>query len=81
MQEVVSDLDVNPLKWWKEREQLYPLTSALAKQYLCIPGSSVPSERVCSTAGDIITSLRAQLKWQHVDKMIFLKKNQSYFKQ
>ncbi len=40
-----------------------------------IPVTSVPSERVFSTAGDILSAQRACLKAKHVDMIIFLKKN------
>lgn len=74
-EEVPVPLSANPLAWWKEREAKYPLLSRLAKCMLCIPATSVPSERVFSTAGDIITQQRASLKAKHVDRIIFLKKN------
>ncbi len=50
-----------PLKWWKEHAQMYPLLSSLSKAYLTIPAISVPSERVFSTAGDIVNAQRSQL--------------------
>ena len=62
------------LQWWKKQVDL-PLLSALAKSYLCIPATSVPSERVFSTAGDIVTAQRSLLHPDHVDQLIFLKKN------
>lgn len=65
----------DPLQWWKLHEDKCPLVVQLAKQVLCIPATSVASERVFSTAGDIVTSQRACLKPAHVDKLIFLKKN------
>ncbi|XP_062576895.1 E3 SUMO-protein ligase ZBED1-like [Saccostrea cucullata] len=65
----------NPLNWWKEHEIFYPFLSHLAKLYLGIPATSVPSERVFSSAGDIISAQRATLKPEYVDMMIFLKKN------
>nr|KAG5685994.1 hypothetical protein BaRGS_028327 [Batillaria attramentaria] len=65
----------NPLSWWRVNEARFPLLARMAKMYLAIPATSVPSERVFSTAGDILTSQRASLKPEHVDKLLFLKKN------
>lgn len=65
----------NPLSWWKEHQCEYPLLSHLAKVYLCIPGTSVSSERVFSTAGDIVTAQRSLLSSDHVDQLLFLNKN------
>ncbi|XP_061591545.1 E3 SUMO-protein ligase ZBED1-like [Cololabis saira] len=62
------------LQWWKDQVDL-PLLSKLARSYLSIPATSVPSERVFSTAGDIITAERSRLLPEHVDQLIFLKKN------
>jgi hypothetical protein len=66
-----------PLIWWKERQADFPLLSQSARVWLCIPStsSSVPSERVFSTAGDIVTAQRSALSGDNVDKLIFLKKN------
>ena len=66
-----------PLDCRKLHEAKFPLISTVARSLLAIPGTSVPSERVFSTAGDIITASRACLKSHHVDKMLFLKKNWS----
>jgi hypothetical protein len=68
-------LDVNPLQWWKENETKFPRLARVVKKYLCIPATSVPSERVFSTAGDILSAQRSRLKPKHVDTLIFLKKN------
>lgn len=68
-------LTANPLCWWKTNELQFPFLSKLAKALLCIPATSVPSERVFSTAGDILTAQRASLKSKHVDMLLFLKKN------
>ncbi|KAI2648672.1 E3 SUMO-protein ligase ZBED1 [Labeo rohita] len=65
----------SPLSWWKEHQNEYPLMSRLAKVYLCIPGTSVSSERVFSTAGDIVTAQRSVLSSKHVDQLLFLNKN------
>ena len=51
------------------------MVARLEQMLLCIPGTSVPSERVFSTAGDILNAQRANLKAKHVDKLVYLKKN------
>ena len=68
-------LKENPLGWWRKKEEDFPLLAKLAKRYLCIPGTSVPAERVFSTAGDILTAQRSTLKPKHVDQLLFLAKN------
>ena len=65
----------NPLDWWRENQYTYPNLSHLAKLHLAVPGTSVPSERVFSTAGDIVTAQRSQLTPESVDMLVFLKKN------
>ena len=66
-----------PLAWWKMRAAQYVHLSELAKKILCIPATSVPSERVFSVAGNIINEKRSRLKPDNVDKLIFLYKNMS----
>lgn len=62
---------LDPLLWWKSHESMLPLLSRKARQLLCIPATSVPSERVFSTAGDILSAQRSTLKSKHVDYLIF----------
>ncbi|KAK0143562.1 Zinc finger BED domain-containing protein 1 [Merluccius polli] len=68
-------LSEDPLIWWRNHETVFPLLAKLAKHYLCIPGTSVASERVFSTAGDIVTAQRSMLSSEHVDQLLFLQKN------
>ncbi|XP_048020934.1 E3 SUMO-protein ligase ZBED1-like [Megalobrama amblycephala] len=72
-----AGLQDNPLIWWWENEKEYPLLARMAKRYLCVPGTSVTSERVFSTAGDIITAKRSCLTPGHVNELLFLQKNLS----
>lgn len=68
-------LDHNPLEWWKSNSFRFPHMAQLAKCLLAILGTSVPSERVFSTAGDVVTSSRSCLRPENVNMLIFLKKN------
>lgn len=66
----------NPLLWWKKRELLYPKMSVLAKKSLGVVASSVPSERVFSKAGLLLTDRRNRLKDKYVTKLLFINANQ-----
>jgi len=63
-----------PLTWWKSHEKAYPRLSLLARKYLCLNATSTPSERVFSTAGDVIDEKRSRLLSDNADSIIFLNK-------
>jgi len=65
----------NPLQYWKEHQQLWPVLVLLASKYLCAPPSSVASERLFSTAGDISTETRNRLLPGKLEQLLFLNKN------
>ncbi|KAM4537372.1 E3 SUMO-protein ligase ZBED1-like [Odontesthes bonariensis] len=69
------DPEKDPLIWWRDAKAIYPRLSNLARKYLCIPATSSSSERVFSTSGNIVTCLRASLKPDHVNRLVFLAKN------
>lgn len=46
--------------------------AVLARKYLCITATSVPSERVFSKGGKIVTDDRRCLTGEHVEELIFL---------
>ena len=50
-----ADLDSCPLQRWKVQQKELPLLARLARRYLCICATSVPSERVFSTGGKVVT--------------------------
>ncbi|XP_054458167.1 E3 SUMO-protein ligase ZBED1-like [Anoplopoma fimbria] len=65
----------NPLMWWKTSGGRYPHIAQMAKKYLSIPGSSVRSERVFSSAGNIVNKKRSALAPSNVDYLVFLANN------
>ena len=65
----------NPLMWWKHNEQRFPSIANLAGKILCVMGTSVPSERVFSTAGLTVTKTRAKLSLDVVDETTLLNKS------
>ena len=65
----------DPLKWWKENETRFTYLSKVAKKLLCIQATSVPSERLFSAAGNIVSKKRASLHSTNVDCLLFLHKN------
>ena len=68
--------DADPLLWWKATGHArYPYVAQVAKKYLTVPGTSVRSERVFSTAGNIVNKKRAALAAEQVDRLVFLANN------
>ena len=53
----------------------FPNLKILALKYLAVPGSSVPSERLFSKAGELVSERRNRLKPKNIDMMLFLNKN------
>ena len=68
-------MDQDPLIWWKEHEIKFPSLASLAKKYLVPQATSVPAERLFSTAGNILTKKRNKLSPDHLNKLIFINKN------
>ena len=78
MAQLPTSLSSDPLVWWRDNATRFPYVATLARIYLGVPATSVPSERVFSTAGDIVTAQRSRLAGDHIDQLIFLKKNLDY---
>nr|XP_015922601.2 E3 SUMO-protein ligase ZBED1-like [Parasteatoda tepidariorum] len=62
-------LNDDPLKWWKMNEHNFPTLKLLARKYLTVQGSSVPSERVFSTGGNVVRKNRASLSPKHSEML------------
>lgn len=62
----------NPLVFWKDMEGIYPILAPIARKYLTVVATSVPSERLFSKVGNIITEKRNRLKGETAAKLAFL---------
>lgn len=67
--------DDDPLEWWNSNKNQFPLLANVAKKFLCIPATSVPSERAFSTSGYILSPLRSRLTVDRVNMLSFLHHN------
>ena len=64
-----------PLEYWINHKNVYPHLFKLAQQFLCTPASSVPSERVFSTCGEVVSKKRNRLSPKSVEKIMFINQN------
>jgi len=48
MRDNPPSLDTNPVDWWKANQTHLPRLATLARHYLCVPGTLVPSQQVFS---------------------------------
>ncbi len=71
--------NTDPFEWWKQKQSRFPILAILARKYLGICPTSVPSERLFSDVGNNITAKRSSLKPDLVGEMMFLKRNMSLF--
>ena len=65
----------DPLKWWNNNRQIYPTLFIMMKKRLCIQATSVPSERVFSKSGQIVSTKRSRLLSKKVEQIVFLNYN------
>ena len=74
----IANYNIDPFKWWVERKIQFPNLIILARKYLSIPASFVPSERLFSDAGNQITAKRTSLDSKLASKMMFMKRNSKF---
>lgn len=70
-----EDIRMSPLKFWWMNKTLYPKISNLAFWLLSTPATNNSSERVFSSAGNVVTPHRSCLDTDTVDKLLFVRSN------
>ena len=72
----IVDRKMDPIKWWFEvGKSQFPTLFLAAQKYQCMTATSVPSERVFSIAGNIVTKKRNSLGTQCVNEIVTLHHN------
>lgn len=69
----------NPLEFWKPYKNTFPDLYNMQLNYLCIPATSVLSERVFTKTGIITNDRRNQLSPKNVYFIKFLNSNLNLF--
>ncbi|XP_028307237.1 zinc finger BED domain-containing protein 1-like [Gouania willdenowi] len=75
MEERLIPRSEDPLLWWKNNAEMYPLLSKVAKKYLGTVGTSVPAERLLSEDGETVNQKRSWLEPENINMLLFLNSN------
>ena len=67
--------------WWFENKKDFPVLSRIAKDYLSIMPTSIPSERTFSQSGLTVTKSRSSLHSETVRELVCLKSWNKLFQQ
>ena len=68
----------NTLLFWKNKQSKYRVQAKIARNFLGVPATSAPVERVFSQAGRILQADRSKLLPENFEKLIFLQVNNAY---
>ena len=58
----IEPSNIDPCEWWKNHKSQYPILAKMARDYICIPSTSVPSEQAFSKSGELISKKRNRLE-------------------
>lgn len=73
LREPLMDRKSDPFLYWSTRSAVWPDLTKLALQYLSVVATSVPSERLFSSANNTLTENRNRLDPERLSKLLFLK--------
>jgi len=77
LQQPIIDRKQSPIEFWLKSP--FPILTKIALKYLTVVATSVPSERLFSKAGNIITDNRSRLNNRRLEKLVFLSSLESQF--
>jgi hypothetical protein len=69
----LSRINADVLQFWKSNLLNFPTLAAMAKDYLTVQASSVPSERAFSSGTDLVTPNRFSMGGDVIEMTQFLK--------
>ena len=70
---IVDPIDAEPLQFWREHQERFPIIAVLARDILSIPATGAGVERLFNTARDICYYCRGRMKSKTIEElMIFL---------
>jgi len=70
LQQPIIDRKQSPIEFWLKSP--FPILTKIALKYFTVVATSVPSERLFSKAGNIITDNRSRLNHRRLEKLVFL---------
>jgi hypothetical protein len=57
----IEPKNIDPCEWWRNHKSQFPILTKIARDYICIPSTSVPSEQAFSKFGELINKKRNRL--------------------
>ncbi|XP_036142944.1 zinc finger BED domain-containing protein 4-like [Monomorium pharaonis] len=72
LKQPIIDRKEDPFEYWKSMNHIFPSLYHEAVRYISTLGTSVPSERIFSQAGDIKNDDRSRLTGEHLNMLLFL---------
>lgn len=75
LEEPIIQRAEDPLSWWQAKASVFPRLVKVMEGRLCIVATSVPSERIFSKTGQIISERRNRISPSKLRHLIFLNAN------
>ena len=73
----MPDSNLPPLDWWRIHEPEFPNIAEVARTYLAIQATGVPSERLWSVSGNVLTKKTARLTNENFEAQVLLHINRT----